>query len=102
MPPLDNGTYLVSWQVLSAVDGQHHRHLLVRYRRGLLAGVVGNTQTAAQIDPLSALRWLSLTAIVLLLGLFSFDRFSGRLPDRPVTSGKLASVDQRFTTLASL
>ena len=99
LPPLDNGTYLVSWQVLSAVDG-HTTTGTYSFGIGVasLAGVVANTQTAAQIDPLSATaRWLSLTAIVLLLGLFSFRpllwlpaRPAGNLPD------EYAAVDQRI------
>ena len=90
LPPLENGSYLVSWQVLSAVDG-HTTTGTYSFGIGVasLAGVVGNTETAVQLDPLSATaRWLSLSAIVLLLGLFLFRpvlwlpaRPAGPLPD---------------------
>ena len=74
LPEMGNGTYLVSWQVLSAVDG-HTTTGTYSFGVGVasLAGVAGATETSAQIDPLSAgARWLSLTGIVLLIGMFLF------------------------------
>ncbi|HSH01165.1 MAG TPA: CopD family protein [Anaerolineae bacterium] len=74
LPPVNNGTYLVNWQVLSAVDGHTTSG---SYPLGIgvdeLATTASATTIASQLTPLSAAgRWLNLTGITLLIGLFVF------------------------------
>ncbi|NJN53623.1 MAG: copper resistance protein CopC/CopD [Anaerolineae bacterium] len=73
VPPLPEGAYLVSWQVLSAVDG-HTTSGTYSFGVGVAAMAVSNEATlSAQISVLDALaRWLTLTAVSLLMGLFAF------------------------------
>ncbi|MEZ4595067.1 MAG: CopD family protein [Chloroflexota bacterium] len=73
LPDLDQGAYLVSWQVLSAVDG-HTTSGTFAFGYGVAATAVATESTViAQISPYSAAaRWLTLTGIALLMGLFAF------------------------------
>ncbi len=73
VPPLAQGAYLVSWQVLSAVDG-HTTSGTYSFGVGVAAMAVSNEASlSAQISVLDAIaRWLTLTAVALLMGLFTF------------------------------
>ena len=73
LPDLDQGAYLVSWQVLSTVDG-HTTSGTFAFGFGVAATAVSTENTVtAQLSPLSAAsRWLTLTGIALLMGLFAF------------------------------
>lgn len=73
VPELAEGAYLVSWQVLSAVDG-HTTSGTFSFGVGVEAAAVSSDATViAQISPLSAsARWLMLTAVALLMGFFGF------------------------------
>ncbi|MCA9918933.1 MAG: CopD family protein [Anaerolineales bacterium] len=73
LPDLNQGAYLVSWQVLSGVDG-HTTSGTFSFGYGVAATAVTSESTVtAQISPLSATaRWLTLTGIALLVGLFAF------------------------------
>lgn len=77
LPPLPNGTYLVSWEVLSSVDG-HSSTGSYPFGVGVsrLAAVSSERPTPWQFTPLSAgARWLNLAGLALLLGLFVFRLF---------------------------
>ncbi|MCP4415742.1 MAG: c-type cytochrome [Chloroflexi bacterium] len=76
LPELDQGAYLVSWQVLSTVDG-HTTSGTFSFGFGVAATAVSTESTVtAQISALSAAaRWLTLTGIALLMGLFAFRLF---------------------------
>lgn len=76
LPPLEDGSYLVSWQVLSAVDG-HTTSGTYSFGLGAEAAPVAEDATVlAQLSPLSAAaRWLTATAVALILGFFSFQLF---------------------------
>lgn len=77
LPPLNDGAYLVSWQVLSAVDG-HTTSGTFSFGVGEAELTAASEDVAiiAQLSPLSATaRWLTLTGIALLLGLFGFRLF---------------------------
>ncbi|MFQ5399229.1 MAG: copper resistance protein CopC [Anaerolineae bacterium] len=72
--PLNNGTYLVSWEVLSTVDG-HTTSGSFPFAVGVaeLSAVSGSAAGTAQISPLSiAARWFNLVGLALLLGLAAF------------------------------
>ena len=72
--PLKEGAYLVSWQVLSSVDG-HTTSGTFPFGVGdtILTAVSGDEVVTAQLSVPSAIaRWLMLTSISLLLGLFAF------------------------------
>ncbi len=73
VPPLPQGAYLVSWQVLSAVDG-HTTSGAYSFGVGVAAMAISNEASlSAQISVPNALaRWLTLTAVALLMGLFAF------------------------------
>ena len=73
LPELSEGAYLVSWQVLSAVDG-HTTSGTFSFGVGAEAAPVAtDTSLRAQLSLWSAVaRWLTLTAVSLLLGLFVF------------------------------
>ena len=73
LPDLAQGAYLVSWQVLSTVDG-HTTSGTFAFGFGVAATAVTSENTVtAQLSPLSAIaRWLTLTGIALLMGLFAF------------------------------
>ena len=74
LPPLNDGAYLVSWQVLSTVDG-HTTSGTYSFGVGVteLTAVAEDVTVIAQLSPLSAAaRWLTLTAVALLVGLFAF------------------------------
>ena len=73
LPDLDQGAYLVSWQVLSTVDG-HTTSGTFAFGYGVAAAAVAAESTVvAQLSPLSATaRWLTLTGIALLMGMFAF------------------------------
>jgi len=78
LPPLNDGAYLVSWQMLSAVDG-HTTSGTFSFGVGEaeLAAATEDATVIAQLSPLSATaRWLTLTGIALLLGLFGFRLFA--------------------------
>ncbi len=82
LPPLNNGTYLVSWQVLSAVDG-HSTSGTFSFGVGVTSlGITsGATDTQVRISPVSiAARWGTLLGVALLLGLYAFRLFI--LPSR--------------------
>lgn len=76
LPKLEQGAYLVSWQVLSAVDG-HTTSGTFSFGLGVAATAVsGESSVTAQLSVLSAAaRWLTLTGIALLMGLFAFRLF---------------------------
>ena len=77
LPPLNNGTYLVSWQVLSAVDG-HTTNGTYSFGIGVtsLGVTTGATDTNVRIAPLSiGARWGTLLGVALLLGLYAFRLF---------------------------
>lgn len=77
LPSLGDGAYLVSWQVLSTVDG-HTTSGIFAFGVGVaeLSAVSQEATITAQLSPLSAAaRWFTLTAIALLLGLFAFRLF---------------------------
>ena len=74
LPDLEPGAYLVSWQVLSGVDG-HTTSGTFAFGYGVAATAVTTTENTvtAQISPLSATsRWLTLIGIALLMGLFAY------------------------------
>lgn len=73
LPDLNPGAYLVSWQVLSGVDG-HTTSGTFAFGYGVAATAVATESTVtAQLSALSAVaRWLTLTGIALLMGLFAF------------------------------
>jgi len=75
LPPLANGTYLVSWQVISAVDG-HDTNGSFPFGVGVsqLASAPGSAASAGQQPtPLDIVaRWLNLTGLAMLLGFFAF------------------------------
>lgn len=76
VPPLADGAYLVSWQVLSAVDGHTTSGT---YSFGLGAAPMAVSSQVTIADQLSIpgaiARWLTLTAVALLIGLFSYRLF---------------------------
>lgn len=76
LPELEQGAYLVSWRVLSTVDG-HTTSGTYAFGVGVAATAVATESTVtAQLSPLSAAaRWLTLTGIALLMGLFAFRLF---------------------------
>jgi len=75
LPPLGNGTYLVSWQVISAVDG-HTTDGSFPFGVGVsqLASAPGAVASTGQQSTLIniAARWLNLMGLALLLGVFVF------------------------------
>ncbi|MCB8981385.1 MAG: copper resistance protein CopC [Ardenticatenaceae bacterium] len=73
LPDLNPGAYLVSWQVLSGVDG-HTTSGTFAFGYGVAATAVTTESTVtAQLSILSAVaRWLTLTGIALLMGLFAY------------------------------
>jgi copper transport protein len=78
LAPPPTGTYLVSWRVLSSVDG-HTTSGTFPFGVGVatLSGQVGSTVSAAQPPTLlsSGGRWLTLTGLILFLGVFAFRLF---------------------------
>lgn len=73
VPPLAQGAYLVSWQALSAVDG-HGTGGTFSFGVGVEALAVSSQEAVtAQASTQNAVaRWLTLTAVSLLIGLFAF------------------------------
>jgi copper transport protein len=75
LPPLGNGTYLVSWQVISAVDG-HTTSGSFPFGVGVsqLASAPGAPATTGPQPTLISIaaRWLNLMGLALLLGVFVF------------------------------
>ena len=74
LPELNDGAYLVSWQVLSAVDG-HTTSGTYSFGVGIdaLSTVANEVTVSAQISYLSAsARWLTLLGVVLLMGIFAY------------------------------
>lgn len=75
VPALTNGTYLVNWQALSAIDG-HTTSGTFPFGIGIpeITGASAQTQTnLVAFNPLtSGGRWLNLTGMALLLGFFVF------------------------------
>ena len=78
LPPLAEGTYLVSWRVLSSVDG-HTTSGTFPFGVGVgeLSGDVGAVSSSAQQPTLFSAggRWLTVTGVVLFLGMFTFYLF---------------------------
>lgn len=78
LPPLVDGTYLVSWEVLSTVDG-HTTSGSFPFGVGVgqLSAAPGSVTSTAQQPTLfsTGARWLNLTGLALLLGLFTFRLF---------------------------
>lgn len=77
LPETADGAFLVSWQVLSAVDG-HTTSGTFSFGVGVaeISAVSDEVTVTAQLSALSAAaRWLRLTGIALLLGLFGFRLF---------------------------
>jgi copper transport protein len=67
---MNNGAYLVSWQVLSAVDG-HTTSGTFSFGVGVteLTAVSEETTLTAIVSPLNVIaRWLTVTAITLIVG----------------------------------
>jgi len=73
LPALPNGTYLVTWEALSAVDGHGTRGSFpFGVGVGQLTGSANaNTAPVYNLTDISA-RWLTLTGLALLIGLFAF------------------------------
>lgn len=72
--PLKDGAYLVSWQVLSSVDG-HTTTGTFSFGVGdaTLTAVSTDSTVTAQLSPLStAARWFFLIGTTLIMGLFAF------------------------------
>ncbi|MCA9924414.1 MAG: copper resistance protein CopC [Anaerolineales bacterium] len=72
--PLHDGAYLVSWQALSAVDG-HNTSGSFSFGVGdtELTAVSADASVQVNVSPMSAAaRWLTLTGLSLLMGLFAF------------------------------
>ena len=74
VPAMNDGAYLVSWQVLSAVDGHTTSGTF-----SFGVGITELTETASEVSVTAQLsatnmvaRWLSLTGISLILGFFAF------------------------------
>lgn len=77
VPPLANGTYVVSWEVLSSVDG-HTTGGSFSFGVGIgqLTATAGMPAATTQPTPWNgAARWLNLTGLALLLGLYTFRIF---------------------------
>ncbi len=77
LPALNDGAYLVSWQVLSAVDG-HTTSGTFSFGVGVaeLAETSTEVSVTAQLSPTNMVaRWLTLTGIALILGFFAFRLF---------------------------
>lgn len=77
LPPLDDGAYLVSWQVLSSVDG-HTTSGSFSFGVGdaVLTAVTNDVNISAQFSPInSAARALFLLGLGLLMGFFTFRLF---------------------------
>lgn len=73
VPPLEKGAYLVSWQALSTVDG-HTTSGTFSFGFGAEPVAMSNDAIAlVQISPFGvAARWLTITAVSLLMGIFAF------------------------------
>ena len=75
LPPLSNGTYLVSWNALSGVDG-HNTSGTYPFGIGVSAADMGSATTSTSTQSptffTAGARWLNLTGLALLLGLFVF------------------------------
>lgn len=77
LPELKEGAYLVSWQVLSSVDG-HTTNGTFSFGVGdtIISAAAAETTISAQISPFSTnARWLFLLGLSLLTGLFVFRIF---------------------------
>jgi copper transport protein len=94
---LASGAYLVSWQVLSAVDG-HTTSGTFSFGVGVDAAAGGATAVTARFSPLSAAaRWLTLTGIALLIGLYAFRLFVWRPIYRDETlTDEESALDRRL------
>jgi copper transport protein len=103
LPPLEDGAYLVSWQVLSGVDG-HTTSGTFSFGVGgdtTLTAVSNQSTLIAQFSLLSsAARWLTILGVTLILGLFTFRLFIWnpiwKTTDPDTT--ELAIVDHRLAT----
>lgn len=78
LPPISDGTYLVSWEVLSTVDG-HTTSGSFPFGVGVaqLTSAPGSVSSTAQRPTLfsTSARWFNLTGLALLLGLLTFRLF---------------------------
>lgn len=77
LPELSEGAYLVSWRVLSAVDG-HTTSGTFSFGIGVaaLASGSGESTITAQFSLLNSIaRWLTLTGTAVLMGVFAFRLF---------------------------
>lgn len=77
LPPLDDGAYLVSWQVLSSVDG-HTTNGSFSFGVGdaVLTAVSNDINITAQLSPLNSVaRALFALGVALLMGFFAFRLF---------------------------
>ena len=96
LPPLSSGTYLVSWEVLSTVDG-HATSGSFPFGVGVaqLASASGAASSTAQRPtPFSAsARWFNLTGLALLLGLLTFRLFVWNPAFRNI---ELVEADERL------
>lgn len=98
LPQLADGIYLVSWQVLSTIDG-HTTSGSFSFGVGVaeLSATTEAATVTVQLSPWSiAARWLTLTGLALLLGLFVFRLFVWNpiLQNETVTSDE-QELDQR-------
>ena len=74
LPRMNDGAYLVSWQVLSTVDG-HTTAGTFSFGVGITELAEADTEVSvtAQLSPTNMVaRWLTLTGIGLILGFFAF------------------------------
>lgn len=93
LPALADGVYLVSWQVLSTVDG-HTTSGSFSFGVGAveLSPTSEGATVTVQISPWSvAARWLTLTGLALLLGLFAFRLFVWN----PIFQGDSVSSEEK-------
>lgn len=99
LPPLNDGSYLVSWQALSAVDG-HTTSGTFSFGVGVSSlSVTASATPTITVSPLrAAARWLTLTGIALFLAGITFHLFVWR----PLLAGveleaQEQAVDGRLT-----
>lgn len=93
LPALADGIYLVSWQVLSTVDG-HTTSGSFSFGVGVaeLSATTEAASVTVQLSPWSiAARWLTLTGLALLLGLFVYRLFVWN----PILEDEAVSVEEQ-------
>ena len=108
---LENGSYLVSWQVLSTVDG-HTTSGSFPFGIGVseVVGIAGNLTTDATKPTLFSAggRWLNLAGLALLAGIFTFRllvwnpaiNVDDLSEEEQATDNKLGQINQKIGLLA--